>query len=209
MIAHSRTYGVQFQPSFHRPFLRYIEGEQGGAPTPPPAEQPPAAPPAPAPAPQPAPPAPPAPKPPAEQPPVNYRGNPDEYVRELREEAKNHRLAAEKAQQERDAVAAERDTTTAARDALARENHLLRVAGKYGANPDMLLDSSSFMTAFKDVDLADEAKVKEAIEQALEKNSAFRAGPALPPMSGGGHQGGAPQSQTPTLEGALARRYGG
>lgn len=198
--------GAQFPPTFHRPFLRYLEGEQGGSPQPPaePATPPAApAPPAPVPTPPPAPPA------PAEQPPVNYRGNPDEYVRELREEAKQHRLAAEKAQQERDAAATERDADRAAREALARENHLLRVAGKYGANPDMLLDSSSFMTTFKDVDLTDEAKVKEAIEQALEKNSAFRAGPVLPPRSGGGHQGGAPTAQPVTLESAVKTALGG
>ena len=169
----------------------------------PPAETPPAAPPAPAPTP------PPAPQPPAEQPPVNYRGNPDEYVRELREEAKTHRLAAEKAandfataQQERDALAAERDN-------LARERALLLNAPKHGARADLLLDSSSFMKTFADIDLADDAAVEKAITDALERNSAFKAGPSLPSTSGGGHQGGQAPTTTPTIEGAVKARLGG
>jgi hypothetical protein len=199
-----RVFGAHFPPAYDRPFLRYFSddpGAPGGDPAP--APQPPT--PAPAPA-----PAPPAPQPPAPQPaPIKYQGDPDEYVRELREEAKNHRLAAEKAQQERDAAASERDSDRAARDALARENHLLRVAGKYGANPDLLLDSSSFMKTFADVDLSKEDEVKKAIEDALERNSAYKAGPTLPPASGGGHQGGQPTPTTPTLESAVRARLGG
>jgi len=182
-----------------------------------PAGAPPAAPEAPAPAPAaPAPVAPAAPAAPPAAPvapaapaPVQYRGNPDEYVHELREEAKTHRLAAEKAQQERDVAASERDSDRAARESLARENHVLRVAGKFGANADLLLDSSSFMKTFADVDLADEAKVQEAIEGALERNSAFKAGPTLPGTSGGGHQGGSGTTPTPTLQGAVAARMQG
>lgn len=183
--------------------IRFIEGEGGDGGTPPANPAPPAPTP---PAPTPPAPQPPAPTPPA---PIDYRGNPDEYVRELREEAKNHRLAAEKAQQERDAAASERDSDRAARDTLARENHLLRVAGKHGANADMLLDSSSFMKTFADIDLSDEDAVKTAIEGALERNSAFKAGPILPGASGGGHQGGAAPTTNPTLEGAVAARLGG
>lgn len=191
--------------------IRFFNDEGGapGAPAasaaPAPAAPAPAAPAAPAPQ-TPAPAAPAAPHTPA---PVNYKGDPDEYVRELREEAKTHRLAAEKAQQERDAAASERDSDRAARESLARENHLLRVAGKFGANADLLLDSSSFMKTFADVDLADEAKVKEAIEGALERNSAFKAGPKLPGTSGGGHQGGSAPTTTPTIEGAVKARLGG
>lgn len=197
--------GAQFPPAYHRPWFRYIEGEAGGAPVDPPAPAeptpPPAAPAPPAPTPQQAAPAAPA--------PIAYKGDPDEYVRELREEAKTHRLAAEKAAQERDAEKTERENAAAAREQLARENHILRVAPKFGANPDLLLDSSSFMKNFADVDLAKEDDVKKAIEDALERNSAFRAGPALPPSSGGGHQGGSPNSPTPTLEGAVKARLGG
>jgi pyruvate/2-oxoglutarate dehydrogenase complex dihydrolipoamide acyltransferase (E2) component len=206
---HNNTLGAQFPPSYHRPFLRYLDGEQGaGAPAEPAA--PPAAPAAP-PTPSPAPPAPapqPAPPAPAAPQPIAYRGDPDEYVRELREEAKTHRLAAEKAAGEYATAQAERDAIAAERDNLARERALLLNAPKYGARPDLLLDSSSFMKTFADIDLADEAAVKKAIEDALERNSAFKA-TTLPGASGGGHQGGQPPTTTPTLEGAVRRHFGG
>lgn len=206
-VAITRDGMAQIGPTaFQLRGIRFFNDE-GGAGGNPPAEAPPA-PPAPAPTPPPAP-QPPAPQPPAEQPPVNYRGNPDEYVRELREEAKTHRLAAEKAandfataQQERDALAAERDN-------LARERALLLNAPKHGARADLLLDSSSFMKTFADIDLADDAAVEKAITDALERNSAFKAGPSLPSTSGGGHQGGQAPTTTPTIEGAVKARLGG
>lgn len=191
--------------------IRFFDGEAGapGAPAEPaaPAAPVPAAPAAPAVAPQPA--APVAPAAPAAPAPVNYKGDPDEYVRELREEAKNHRLAAEKnaadyatAQQERDNLAAERDT-------LARERALLLNAPKHGARADLLLDSTSFMKTFAEVDLADEAKVTEAITNAIEKNSTFKAGPALPSTSGGGHQGGTTSSAPLSIDAAVKKQLGG
>ena len=207
------TLGAQFAPTFHRPFLRYLEGENGASPATPPAEQqPPATPPAP-------PATPPIPTPPASQPPatpaaqptppVNYHGNPDDYVRELREEAKTHRLAAEKAASDAAAAQQERDTLAAERDALARERTLLLQAPKLGARADLLLDSSSFMKTFADIDLADQAAVDKAITDAIEKNSTFKAAPGLPGMSGGGHQGGTQPATPVTLEGAIQKAYGG
>lgn len=158
-------------------------------PTPPPAPQPPA---------QPTPPA-----------PVNYRGDPDEYVRELRGEAKQHRESFEReqtahkeTQQERDAAAKERDTLKAA-------NAVLLAAPRLGARADLLLDSSSFTQTLAGIDLADQAAVDKAITDALERNSAFKAGPTLPPASGGGHQGGQPPTTTPTLESAVRTALGG
>ena len=139
---------------------------------------------------------------------MNYRGDPDEYVRELRNENKTAREAREKAEADYATVQSERDSAATARDSLARENHLLRTAPKYGANADLLLDSSSFMKNFADVDLAKEDAVKKAIEDALERNSAFKTGPALPPSSGGGHQGGQPPTSKPTLDGAVKARLG-
>lgn len=182
--------------------IRFAEGEGAVAP---PAEQPPAAPtpPAPVPATPPAPAAPPAPTPPPAAPPINYKGDPDEYVRELRAENKTAREAREAAEAAATNAQKERDTLAAERDALAREKHLLRNAPKLGANADLLLDSSSFMKTFADVDLSKEEDVKKAIEDALERNSAFRTGPALPPTSGGGHQGGSPTTPKPTLDSAV------
>lgn len=205
--------------------IRLVEGEDGAGTTPPgnppaatppatpPAETPPPAPPAPQPTPPPAPTPPvhpPAPTPPAQPtPPVQYRGNPDEYVHELREEAKGHRVNYETEQ----AAHAETKTQLAAAtgqvSSLERENFVLRNAAKFGVNPDAALDSNSFMTAFKDVDLSKDDDVKAAFETALEKNSTLQAGPKLPGTSGGGHQGGQPNTPTPTLQGAVAARMQG
>jgi hypothetical protein len=204
------TLGAHFAPTYHRPFLRYFNddpGAPGGDPAPAPG-------PAPAPTPTPTPPPTPQPTPspapsptPAPQPePIRYQGNPDEYVRELREEAKTHRLAAEKAAQDHAAAQQERDAAAAERDQLKRERALLLNAPKYGARADLLLDSSSFMKTFADVDLANDEDVQKAIEDALERNSAFKAGPQLPGASGGGHQGGQPPTTKPTLQGAVAAR---
>lgn len=215
MFRTSPTLGAQFAPAFHRPFLRYVDPVPGAEGAPPAGDQPPAAPPATPPAPVPtpppaAPPAPPAPQPPAQPtPPVNYHGNPDDYVRELRGEAKQHREAFEREQTAHQTTQQERDAAAAERDQLKRANALLLNAPKYGARADLLLDSTSFMKTFADVDLADEAAVKKAIEDALEKNSTFKAGPGLPAMSGGGHQGGATPATPVTLEGAIAKAYGG
>lgn len=206
-VAINRDGMAQIGPTlFQLRGIRFAEGEDGAGGTPPVDPAPPAPP-------APTPPAPPAPQPPAPQPsppaPIDYRGNPDEYVRELREEAKTHRLAAEKAASDFAAAQAERDTLAAERDTLNRERALLLNAPKYGARPDLLLDSSSFMKTFADIDLSDEDAVKTAIEGALERNSAFKAGPALPGTSGGGHQGGSGTTTTPTIEGAVKARLGG
>jgi hypothetical protein len=141
--------------------------------------------------------------------PVNYRGDPDEYVRELRQEARTHREAAEAATATAAERERERDAAAAARDELARTNKLILAAPKLGANAEMLLDSSSFMKTFASVDLAKPDDVKKAIEDALERNSAFKAGPALPHASGGGHQGGHNSKSTPTLAGAVSKALGG
>lgn len=211
MTSTTRAFGHLPLPAYHRPFLRYIDPPADGAapPAAPPAGDPPAAappsPPAPTPPPAPAPPAPPA-TPPA---PVNYRGNPDEYVHELREEAKGHRVSFETEQTAHTATKTELATAAAERDSLRRENALLLAAPKLGARADLLLDSSSFMKTFADVDLANEEAVKKAIEDALGKNPTFKAGPTLPGASGTGPQGGQPPTTTPTLESAIKARVGG
>lgn len=184
--------------------IRFEDGEGGNAPAAPPAAPAaPAAPPA-----APAAPAAPAPAAPAAPAPVNHRGDPDDHVRELRQEAKERREALEKEQAAHKTAQQERDAAAAERDQVKRENKLLLVAPTLGANAAALLDSSSFTKNFATVDLSNEADVKKAIEDALERNSAFRAGPVLPPRSGGGHQGGTPTSK-PTLAGAVSKALGG
>ncbi|GLU91342.1 hypothetical protein [Agromyces sp. NBRC 114283] len=194
-----------------------FENEPGGgappaeppAPASPPAAAPQFTPPPAAPAPAAQPPAPQPPIPAAAPAPIQYQGNPDDYVRELRGEAKQHREAFEREQTAHQTAAQERDAAAAERDRLARENHLLRAAPKYGANADLLLDSSSFMKSFADVDLASEEAVKKAIEDAIERNAAFQSGPGLPPTSGGGHQGGAAPANPVSLDGAVKKALGG
>lgn len=186
--------------------IRFGEGEGGGTPPADPPAPPAPTPPAPTPTP-PAPPAPPAPTPPA--PPVNHRGDPDEHVRELREEAKERRIKLEQEQAAHTTTQQERDAAAAERDQLKRENALLLNAPKFGARADLLLDSSSFMKSFADVDLSKEEDVKKAIEDAIERNAAFKSGPGLPPTSGGGHQGGTPPATSMTLDGAVKKALGG
>lgn len=181
--------------------IRYEDGPGGNPPAPTPPADP--APPAP-----PTPPAPPAPTPPADQPPVDFRGDPSQYVRELRDEAKTHRVNWEKEQTAHQEAAQARDALQQQYADLQRQHTLTLLAPALGADPARLLDSSSFMKTFADVDLSKEDDVKTAITTALEKNSAFKAGPALPSSSGGGHTGGSPTTN-PTLEGAIARKLGG
>lgn len=204
MHKQTMVYGPRALTRFDILGIRTVEGEEG-------AQTPPATPPAEpaAPAPQAPPAAPPAPQAPTEpKPPINYRGDRDDYVRELRDEAKTHRLAAEKAAADYATAQAERDALTAERDSLARERALLLNAPKHGARADLLLDSTSFMKTFADVDLTDEAAVAKAITDAVEKNSAYRT-ITLPGASGGGHQGGGASKQNITLEGAVKTALGG
>ena len=203
------TLGAQFAPAYHRPHLRYIEAtpgaEAGTPPAPPaaPAPQPPA-PPAPA-----APQVPPTPNPPAPTPPpVNYQGNPDEYVRQLREESRERREALTAEQAAHNTVKSELATAQAALADQQRTNAVLRLAGAAGANATALLDSTSFMTALAAVDISKDDDVTAAITTALGKNSALSATPKLPTTNGGGHQGGSTEKPQ-SLEGAIAAHLGG
>lgn len=204
-VAINRDGMAQIGPtSFQLRGIRFAEGEGGAGGTPPAEPTPPAPTP---PAPQPPAPTPPAqPTPPA---PIDYRGNPDEYVRELRGEAKSHREAREAAEKLATEREQENTTLAAERDQLRRENTVILRAGELGAKAAALLDSKEFTTAFAAVDLADPAAVDKAITDALERNSAFKAGPILPGTSGGGHQGGSAPTITPTLDAAVAARLGG
>lgn len=189
--------------------IRFDEGEGGNTPPAVPVPPPPA-PPAPTPTPAPTPPAPvPPASPPAAPAPINYKGDPDEYVRELRAENKTAREAREAAETAAATAAAERETAAAERDNLKRENTVILRASELGAKAAALLDSKEFTTTFATVDLADKAAVDKAITDALEKNSAFRSGPALPPSSGGGHQGGQPSATPPSLANAVKTALGG
>lgn len=192
--------------------IRY-EGDEGGntPPAPPAGGDPtPPAPPAPTP-PAPTPPAPtppPAPQPPAPQP-VNIHGDPNEYIRELREESKNRRLANEQLTTQLAETTQTNETLSAQNAQLARANAVILAAGALGANAAAILDAKSLDTKLAAVDPSDPEAVKTFITEAMESNAAFKAGPVLPPTSGGGHQGGQPSATTPTLEGAVTKALGG
>ncbi|QNA93255.1 MULTISPECIES: hypothetical protein [unclassified Microbacterium] len=219
-VAINRDGMAQIGPTqFELRGIRFADDPAGAPPAAAPASPVAPAPAAPAPAPAapaapavsaPAPAAPAAPAPaPAPVAPVQYRGDPDEYVRELRGEARTHREAKEAAETLAAERAQENTTLAAERDQLRRENTVILRAGELGAKAAALLDSKEFTTAFAAVDLADPAAVDKAITDALERNSAFKAGPSLPGTSGGGHQGGAAPTTTPTIEGAVKARLGG
>ncbi len=187
--------------------IRLVEGEGGAAPVAPAATAPtPAVPAEPAPpAAAPSAPAAPAPQPPA---PVAYHGDPDAYVRQLRDENKERREALTTERQAHEASKAALTAAESARDAALRELAVMRIAPAVGANPAALLDSTTFLTAIANVDLQNEDAVKAAITDALEKNSALKAAPTLPATNGGGAQGGSTATPT-TLEGAIAAALAG
>lgn len=195
--------------------IRY-EGEEGGnTPPAPPAggePTPPPAPPAPAPpAPTPQPPAPPAPQPPSpsSQQPIDFRGDPNEYIRELREESKSRRQANEQLTTQVGELTQTNETLTAQNAQLARANAVILAAGGLGANAAAILDAKSLDSKLAAVDPSDPEAVKTFITEAMESNPAFKTGPTLPPTSGGGHQGGQPPAAPTTLEGAVSKALGG
>ena len=95
-------------------------------------------------------------------------------------------------------AAGERDAAIAQVQAIQRDNAVLRLAGKHGANVEALSDSLSFQQSISAIDPAapDFAiQVEAAIAAAVATNPAFKAaGPPLPERSGG------PVGGTPTPE---------
>lgn len=191
--------------------IRFAEGD-GGAP--------PAAPPA-APVPNPAQvaamvanlngqaaPAAPAPQAPAAPPLV--QGFTPEQVQKLMADADTAGKAAAEAQAALAAMQAERDTAQAQVAEHARTS-AVTAAATDKANAALLLDSSKFQAAVKDVDLADTAALTAAVTKFVTDNPAYAATPAAPQLPG--TSGPAPAgstNQTPkTLEGAIAAHLAG
>ena len=136
----------------------------------------------------------------------------------LREEAAGYRVKAKESQTKLEAVlkaagivseddpveaakkyVAERDAALAQVQAIQRENAVIRIAGKAGANVDALTDSLSFRSAIEALDPAAPefaAQVEAQIKAALEANPAFRSASAAPERSGGPVGGG----QAPVAE---------
>ena len=162
--------------------------------------------------------APPAAGPPVETPAAPADATPPEWEAQrkaLREEAANYRVKAKDSQAKLEAVlkaagiiadddpvaaaqkaAEQRDAAIAQVQAMQRENAVLRLAGKHGANADALTDSLSFRQAVDAIDPAAPEfaeQVEAAIKAAVEANPVFRSNiPAAAPERSGGPVGGSP-----------------
>lgn len=82
-----------------------------------------------------------------------------------------------------------------------------RNAAAAEANPDLLLDSASFLRSIKDVDPNDAAAVAQAITAAVESNPLFKVAPtppATPPFPGGPRT--TPATQAASLGEAISKR---
>ena len=85
---------------------------------------------------------------------------------------------------------------------------IYRNAAAAEANPDLLLDSASFLRSIADVDPADAAAVSAAIKAAVDANPLFKAAPAAtatPPFPGGPRTPAEP-SRAGTLGQAIANK---
>jgi len=136
----------------------------------------------------------------------------------LREEAAGYRIKAKDSQTKLEAVlkaagiiadddpvaaaqkaAEQRDAAIAQVQSMQRENAIIRLAGKAGANADALTDSLSFRNAVDAIDPAApdfSAQVELAIKTAVDANPNFRTSAVAPERSGGPVGGG----QTPVAE---------
>lgn len=74
------------------------------------------------------------------------------------------------------AITAQLETAKAQATAQARENAVLRAAGRLGADGDALLDSRAFLAAIGDLDPADATAIGEAIAAAVKANPRYAAG---------------------------------
>lgn len=189
--------------------LRYWDGENGGGGGTNPPATPPPAPPQNTPTPTPPPAPTPTPQPAATDQPRSYG---EDYVRELRQEAKDRREALQAAEQARQAAERERDELRAWRADAQRRDVVRDIAGKpeVGADATRLLDSKAFDQATKDMDWNDATKVQAAVTQFLEAHPSYKAAAPGPGSSGPTHHaGGTPPNASPrSLEEAVASAYG-
>ena len=134
----------------------------------------------------------------------------------LREEAAGYRVKAKDAQVKLEAVlkaagivadddpvaaaqkaAEQRDAAIAQVQSIQRENAVIRLASKVGANVDALADSLSFQQSIAAIDPSApdfSTQVEQAIKTAVEANANFRASTSAPERSGG-PVGGSPTPQ--------------
>lgn len=210
--------GTPIRPLWIRPDGRAMWPILGASPDDPPADPPPADPPTP-----PAPPT--APTPPADPPtdPDDGKGGKDAILADLAKERDkrqeletkvNDLTTAQQAQMDAiakalglktdeppdaDRLAAQvAEEQGKARDAQV-QLAIYRNAGTVEANADLLVDSTSFRTATKDVDPTDATAMTAAIKAFVEANPAFKvtSGSPTPPFPGG------PRPSAPTRAGSM------
>lgn len=109
-----------------------------------------------------------------------------------------------------DALAAQVSESQAAAQEAARELAVYKAARGANADPDKLLDSRSFLASIKDVDPADQAAVKAAVEDAVKANQSFalgRVSSASTADTASGPGGGSAPKAEVSLTDALAQHY--
>jgi hypothetical protein len=86
-----------------------------------------------------------------------------------------------------------------------------KIAAKHGADASAALDSRAFLAAVKDIDPGDEKQLAAALIEAVKANPKLAAAPAGPGKSGApipGGSSGRTSTTTPSLNDAVAARYG-
>lgn len=157
------------------------------------------------------------------------------FVRGLRDEARQHREAAEAAQQQLQgqqqttarvlaALGLNADGSAAApepaelegllqtaqseREQTARENLVLRAAPGLNANADRLLDSRTFVAKLSALKVDDREGVATLIRETIENDGSYRVAPAAAASSGGtAHTGTTPTTSRRSRQEALEAKY--
>lgn len=182
---------------WNRPRLRFIEGAadgEGGS-TPPAGPAAPATPPAAAPAaPQPTPPAAPA-------APAPKADTVDPYIKQLREENAERRIAAKQAADAKAAAEARAAELEQQLRGLQIQSTVRTVANKpdINGNADALLDSRALTDKLAKVDPSDTAAVEAAVKEVLDAHPHLKNAPKVPSSSGSTTHTGGHSSKTPNL----------
>lgn len=137
----------------------------------------------------------------------------DPYIRKLRDENAERRIALDaanealaKAQKERDdalKLIADRDAEAKAK---ATTDKVTALAGELNAKATLLLDSATFTQKLSQVDPGDDAAIKTLIEETLEANPDYKT--VQVPSSSGSltpHQGGSTPPTATSLNNAVAQ----
>ncbi|KAB1647478.1 hypothetical protein F8O06_02760 [Pseudoclavibacter sp. CFCC 14310] len=187
---------------WNRPRLRFIEGAadgEGGS-------IPPATPPAGAPAPIPQPPAPAAPAAAAKPEPKGDTVDP--YIKQLREENAERRIAAKQAADAKEAAEKHAADLEAQLKQLQVDAAVRTIAAKpdINGNASALLDSRALTNKLKSVDPTDTAAVEAAVKEVLEARPDLKNSPKVPGSSGSATHTGGHTTKAPNLQQSIAQQ---